>query len=126
MSILGVGIDLVDLSRIRAARKKNARFSERILTPEELALGRTKGDFDAFLGGRFAAKEAFVKALGCGIGPLSWQDIRVLSDERGNPFLEINEKVQAMPELTQGSHFHVSISHEKEMATAIVIWEAKE
>ncbi len=115
--IKGIGIDLIELDRIEAAME-NARFIERILTIEERAVfytlsGRRKVEF---LAGRFAAKEAYSKALGTGIGQnLSLQDVQILNDEKGKPVLT---------SLISGEEkIHVSLSHSQTMATAFVIIE---
>ncbi|UOE94358.1 holo-ACP synthase [Alkalihalobacillus sp. LMS39] len=116
--IQGVGIDIIELERIKEAQASNERFVEKILTPDE----RTRYDMLSakrkveYLAGRFAAKEAFVKAAGTGISKrYGWQDIQVLSDERGKPYIPL-------PDMK----VHVSISHSKEFAVAQVIIESIE
>src|SRR5699024_2759604 len=85
--IKGIGIDIIELSRIQKSVQNNPRFVHRILAEEEikhyenLSTDRRKVEF---LAGRFAAKEAFAKANGTGIGELSFRDIQVLSNENGN------------------------------------------
>ncbi|MCD8503345.1 MAG: holo-ACP synthase [Bacillaceae bacterium] len=114
--IIGTGIDLVELVRIEDAYHRQPKFAERILTGKERALfHKLKGRRAIeFLAGRFAAKEAYVKARGTGIGKKNgWQCIDVLPDEKGKPVIFVNgiEKV------------HVSISHSKDYAIAQVIIE---
>lgn len=115
--ITGLGIDIVELKRISEAINRNSNFVKRILTETE------QGYFDElsgkrkveFLAGRFAAKEAFVKALGTGIGKrCSWKDIEIIPDEHGKPLLQTKKEF---------GRIQLSISHSKEYAVANVIIE---
>lgn len=114
--ITGIGIDIVELHRIQKMADKHAKFALRILTAseyqqyEQLQGGRQV----EFLAGRFAAKEAYSKAIGTGIGKeLSFQDIEIAKDERGKPFIIKPVK----------NRIHLSISHSKDYAVAQVIIE---
>lgn len=115
--ISGIGLDIVEMDRIQELLNRNERFVHRILTEnekkryEELS-GVRRAEYVA---GRFAAKEAFSKALGTGIGEhVSFLDLEVLSDERGKPY--INQNIT--------NHIvHVSISHSKQFVVAQVIIE---
>ncbi|MCM2677042.1 holo-ACP synthase [Alkalicoccobacillus plakortidis] len=113
--IQGIGIDIIELERIKKAVKRNSRFAERILTESEQAASRHFSDSRKieFVAGRFAAKEAFVKASG--IKKISWHDIEILNDIQGKPTMTgpIEE------------YIHVSISHSQAYAVAQVIIEAK-
>ncbi|WP_059105956.1 holo-ACP synthase [Shouchella shacheensis] len=114
--IIGTGIDIIELTRIQMAIDRNRRFAARILTQKELDSSNELKDkrYIEFVAGRFAAKEAFVKAIGTGIGQaFSFQDIHILSDEHGKPYI-----VAAIEANT-----HVSISHSKDYAVASVIIE---
>src|SRR5690625_4560650 len=88
--IKGIGIDLIELERLRRSIKKNERIIERILTKNEreiyTALSSERRRIE-FFAGRFAAKEAFAKANGTGIGRLSFQHIDILPDAHGAPQL---------------------------------------
>ncbi|WP_377891902.1 holo-ACP synthase [Alkalihalobacillus sp. R86527] len=114
--IQGIGIDMIELDRIRKAVERNANFPARILTKEELAqFEKLKGHRKIeFLGGRFAAKEAYAKAVGTGIGKLSFQDITVQKSKEGAPFIEG----------TADKTVHISISHTNDHAIAQVIIES--
>lgn len=115
--IIGTGVDMIEIKRIRQAAERQSRFPERVLTAFELKkfealCGNRKFEY---LAGRFAAKEAMAKALGAGIGAeLSWQDMEIKSDEKGKPFIS-----SPYPYLC-----HLSISHTKEYAVAQVILES--
>lgn len=116
--ISGIGIDICEIDRIEQAQVKNEKFAERVLTPKELAIfNRLTGHRRyEFLAGRYAAKEAYSKAYGTGIGKLSFLDIEVLPNDKGQP------QVTKNPFL--GRAF-VSISHSREVAIAQVILEAE-
>jgi holo-[acyl-carrier protein] synthase len=106
----GIGVDIVDLERLDI---NNLHFVKRILSDRELQLyHQMKSDQRRleFLGGRFAGKEAYLKAYHKGIGGINFQDIEILNDESGCPFLN-DENAQ------------ISISHEKKYAVAFVIVE---
>lgn len=116
--IIGIGLDLVETHRIEKLRKRQERFPKRILTETEWQLYDTLSEKrkTEFLAGRFAAKEAYSKAIGTGIGKeLSFQDIEITSDEKGKPWI-------VKPTENQ---IHVSITHTKTHAAAQVIIERK-
>lgn len=114
--IQGIGIDMVELSRIDKIIISNSSFIQRVLTEEEYGvfLGLSHKRQVEFLAGRFACKEAFSKALGTGIGPVGLQDIEILNDLNGAP------RVTKSP--YQG-HVFVSISHTDQHAVAQIILE---
>ncbi|WP_078429415.1 holo-ACP synthase [Alkalihalobacterium alkalinitrilicum] len=116
--IKGIGIDIVEIARIKQAIERTDKFILRILTENERKKYHTltkQRQFE-YVAGRFAAKEAFVKAIGTGISKeVGWQDIEVVNDvNSGKPSIawKGNDKV------------HVSISHSKEFAVAQVIIES--
>lgn len=114
--IKGIGIDLVELARIKDAYERNPRFAERILSENELSRFKTLSEKRRieFLAGRFAAKEAYAKANGSGIGgELSFQDMEIATGENGKPYFVKPKRVGV----------HVSISHSDQYAIAQVIIE---
>jgi holo-[acyl-carrier protein] synthase len=116
--IKGIGIDIVELERIEQAMKRQPRFVDRILTSTEQKewLAFSPKRKVEFLAGRFAAKEAFVKAIGTGISAsFSWHDIQVKKESSGKPIL-IVEGVR--------DTIHLSVSHSKTYAVAQVIIES--
>lgn len=116
--IIGIGLDLVEMERIDKLRRRQERFSKRILTKVEWKLYHSLSEKrkTEFLAGRFAAKEAYSKAIGTGIGKeLSFQDIEIIPDEKGKPRI-----VKPI-----GNQIHVSITHTKTHAAAQVIIEDK-
>ena len=112
------GIDLVEIDRINSLDPaKKTRFLQRILTPKERETHLT----DKSIAGVFAAKEAAAKALGCGIGPISWQDMEVLPDEKGKPILSLHGPALHAANDTGITIWSVSITHTATLAAAQVI-----
>ncbi len=114
--IRGIGIDMIEIDRIKQVIQRNAAFAGRILTERERReYQQISGHRSVeFLAGRFAAKEAYAKARGTGIGRLSWQDICVRKSPEGAPYIESAD---------QDEKVHISISHTKQHAIAQVIIE---
>ena len=123
--IYGVGTDIVNIDRIQKIIFKNREgFIKRVLTDHEQALFANKADSAAFCAKRFAAKEAFSKALGTGIGKVvSFQDLTVRNNENGKPHFIPSEKLRLYL-LEKGiKKAHLSISDESQNAVAFVILE---
>jgi holo-[acyl-carrier protein] synthase len=122
MSVFGIGIDLVSVARVRAALERfPERFRKRVFTPTEVGFCETLGDKYQSYAGRFAAKEAFSKALGTGLrGAIGWTEIDVLDNERMRPTIRATGRAEA---ILAGRKVHVSISHLPDYATAIVVIE---
>ncbi|MFX3674892.1 MAG: holo-ACP synthase [Paenisporosarcina sp.] len=113
--ITGIGLDVTEIDRIESALKRTTRFAKRILTQyeHERFSHLSKRRQIEFLAGRFAAKEAYSKATGTGIGrECSFQDIEIRSNELGKPYLYFKEKK------VKG---FVSITHTKQFAAAQVV-----
>lgn len=118
--IHGIGIDIIELKRIERLLDKNDKFADRMFTGREKeAFGRLTGQRRIeYAAGRFAAKEAFVKAAGTGISKAyGFQNIEVLNEPNGRPVL------YAFVDGVPGAKVHVSISHSREWAAAQVIIE---
>ncbi|WP_284141772.1 holo-ACP synthase [Virgibacillus sp. LDC-1] len=119
--IIGTGIDIIELKRIKQTMEQQSRFVSRVLTERERAYylqitsQRRKVEF---LAGRFAAKEAFAKAAGTGIGSLGFHDMEVLADEQGAPIMTVTGY--------ESYSIFVSISHSEAYAIAQAIIEGKE
>lgn len=115
--IIGHGIDLQDISEVKKAYQKNPKFAQRVLTDNELAIFLSfKSDKRQmeFLAGRWAAKEAFSKAVGTGIGKLGFHDIEILPDEKKRP---------SVTKSPFGGTVFLSIAHSGGFAQASVILE---
>lgn len=114
--IVGIGIDTCDVQRFAAATARSSAFLDRVLTPleqEGTVLNRA---------GRFAAKEAFAKALGAPVG-LVWTDVEVRKDDEGRPVFVSTGTVAARVAALGVSGVHLSITHDAGVATAMVICE---
>ena len=124
--ILGVGIDIIEVARIRASHEKfGERFARRILLPAEIEYCVAHKDPAPFLAVRFAAKEAISKAFGTGIGAqLGWKDMEIRHKETGEPFVVLHGDRQKLIELRKGKHVLVSLSHTVNYATAVAILES--
>jgi|TARA_B110000503_G_scaffold38382_1_gene63014 holo-[acyl-carrier protein] synthase len=120
--IIGIGTDIVKISRIKEAydRHKN-RFAEKILRPAELNIFQEKQQSISYLAKRFAAKEAASKALGTGIGSISWQDIEIRNDSSGAPILLLLGAAQIRMEVLGATQSFVSLSDEVNHAVAFVV-----
>ena len=117
--ILKTGIDLIEINRIRKALERHGeRFLERIFTPGEIAECRNRAET---LAACFAAKEAVVKALGTGIGPVSWTEVECLHHASGEPYLVLHGSARRIAEALGLTNWAVSQSHSQEMATAVVV-----
>jgi holo-[acyl-carrier protein] synthase len=127
--IFGVGLDMLEIDRMKKLLTGTSadRLMARILTKaeQEIALTR-KGRLAEFVAGRFAAKEAVVKAFGCGLGGIiGFQDIEILPDAWGKPRCSISHDALVRLGLTpsESLRFHISITHSQTMAAAYVIIE---
>lgn len=117
MGIVGVGVDVVEVARLEQALVRTPALADRLFTAGEQAAGRSES-----LAARFAAKEAVAKALGAPAG-LSWLDAEVVRDPSGRPRLVLHGGV-AQEAAAQGiSTWHLSLSHDGGIATAVVVAE---
>lgn len=123
--IFGIGTDIVEVSRIEdsLARFGDA-FAQRILTKQEWLSFQQSKTQARFLAKRFAAKEAFAKALGTGLRePATFQNIGVTHDDLGKPVLDLAPTLQALLDKKGILQQHLSISDEKALAAAFVVLE---
>ena len=124
--ILGTGFDLTALPRIKSLLEKHEeRFLTRILTAAELAaLPAEPARRVAYAAGRWAAKEAAVKALGSGFSAgIGFHDVEIVTLEEGRPELRLHGRAEELAREKGVTSLHVSISHERDMAGAMVILE---
>jgi phosphopantetheine--protein transferase-like protein len=121
--IYGIGIDIVKINRIREVVEKwGQRFLDRVFTAREISYCFAKTPPYLSLAVRFAAKEAFIKAIGSEI-PLVFTDIEVVNMENGKPFLQLSAKLEDFVQIKQIRKTHLSLSHEHEYGIACVILE---
>ncbi len=123
--IVSIGIDIIEVYRISETLTRTPRFVERVFTEKERAYCESKGAASAqSFAARFAAKEAFLKALKTGWrGRITWQDMEILNDAQGVPSLEIKGEARKLLENLGANKIHLSISHTTDHAVAQVILE---
>lgn len=122
--VVGFGIDAVDINRIRRWME-NAGLLSRFFHPQELAETKTRGLTAAYsLAARFAAKEAYGKALGTGLKGITLKNILVTNNPSGKPELTLLGDAAIPFERIDGTRIHLSLTHESNMAIAGVILES--
>jgi holo-[acyl-carrier protein] synthase len=124
--IVGVGIDLVAVGRLESTLAAwGERFERRVFTAGERAHCRAQRRPGLAFAARFAAKEAFSKAVGTGLAAgLRWTDVEVVRDPAGAPGLCLTGAARALAERRGADRLHVSLSHDRELAIAVVVLEA--
>ncbi|PWI43708.1 holo-ACP synthase [Streptomyces sp. ICBB 8177] len=120
--IIGVGIDVAEIARFEEALRRTPALADRLFLPAELRLPDGERRGAASLAARFAAKEALAKALGAPPG-LLWTDAEVCAEDSGRPRLEVRGTVAARAEALGVRTWHVSLSHDAGVASAVVIAE---
>jgi holo-[acyl-carrier protein] synthase len=121
--ILGIGIDVVHVYRLKRWEKIPGLF-QRFFHDDELRVALPKGESGILsLAARFAAKEAFGKALGTGLHGLSLKEIAVMNDELGKPHFHLHGRALTALEKLGGKGVYVSLSHERDNALAMVVIE---
>jgi len=117
--ILKSGIDIIEIARIQAALDRHGeRFLKRVFTDLEIIECRGRAEALAV---RFAAKEAASKALGTGIGPISWREVETLHKWSGEPYLVLRGTAERIAEELGLAVWAVSLSHSRENAIAVVV-----
>jgi holo-[acyl-carrier protein] synthase len=123
--IISIGIDIIEVSRVRETIARTPRFAERVFTEAERAYCESRGAVAAqHYAARFAAKEAALKALQTGwSGGIAWQDVEVAAKESGAPIILFHGRALELYEATGANAAHISISHTTQHAIAEVILE---
>jgi holo-[acyl-carrier protein] synthase len=117
--ILKTGVDIIEIPRIQAALDRHGeRFLKRVFTEREILECRGRAEALAV---RFAAKEAASKALGTGIGPISWREVETLHKRSGEPTLVLHGAAKRIAEELGLAVWAVSLSHSRENAIAVVV-----
>jgi len=126
--IISIGIDIIEVARVREVLARTPRFVERVFTTAERAYCDGRGAVAAqHYAARFAAKEAALKALQTGWrGGISWQDVEIASRNTGAPYLILHGPVQELFEKSGATAAHLSMSHTSEHAIAEVILEQED
>jgi holo-[acyl-carrier protein] synthase len=125
--IVGIGTDVCSIERIaKSLERFGERFVKRILTPDERPRFERTRDKAGHLAKRFAAKEAFSKAIGTGIhAPFTWHSISVTRNPKGKPGIKPNEIMEKHLKTLGVTQFHLSLSDDAGVAVAFVVLEAE-
>ncbi|MEW2413533.1 holo-ACP synthase [Streptomyces sp. NPDC046866] len=121
--IIGVGIDVAEIDRFGAALERTPNMAQRLFVDAELSLPSGERRGIASLAARFAAKEALAKALGAP-GNMLWTDAEVYVEHTGQPRVRVTGTVRARADELGVKSFHISLSHDAGVASAVVIAEA--
>ncbi|HTC21354.1 MAG TPA: holo-ACP synthase [bacterium] len=124
--IVGLGVDLIEIDRVKSAHLKHGqRFIDRLFTPGEAHYCLRKKDPYPSLAGRFAVKEAVIKAFGHGFGGRwKWTQIEVVREPSGKPTLKLTGIMEELRTKRNIDRVHLTIAHSKRDATATVIFES--
>lgn len=124
--IIGIGTDIVEVSRIEKLIEKNPSFLDKVYTDAEIAYCRAKAAMAQSFAARFAAKEAVMKAFGTGWAKgVSFKEIEVVNDGEGKPMVALSGKSLDYANKLRFQAIHLSLSHEKGYAVAFVVIERK-
>lgn len=122
--IYGIGNDIIEVARIQKALEKNNGFKEKVFSQREISACEAKAHKYQSYAARFAAKEAFMKALGTGWAEgIAWSEIEILNHESGAPYINLLAEKKYLALVREKFVIHVSLSHLKEYAIAEVILE---
>lgn len=120
--IVGVGTDIIEISRIKKAVEQN-NFLKKCFTEKELEFFKSKNDNAQHMAGNFASKEAVSKSLGTGFRNFGLKDIEILRNELGCPYVNLYGKAKELALELEIKNFQISISHCHEYAVAFVVAE---
>jgi holo-[acyl-carrier protein] synthase len=125
--IVGIGTDIVEVGRIARLLKTNLHFVDKVYSAAEIAYSSAKASPAQSYAARFAAKEAFMKAIGTGWDQgVSWKEIEVINNNEGKPELVITGRSAELARAMKIRKMHLSLSHEKDYAIAYVVLEAEQ
>ncbi len=122
--IVGVGVDAVDVARMREVLQRTASFRERTFTPGERADAEQRADPTERYAARFAAKEAVMKSLGLGLGAFGLHDVETVLEASGAPRLVLHGRAAEIAAERGVSAFHLSLTHTDVVAIAMVVAES--
>ncbi|WP_196887149.1 holo-ACP synthase [Aureivirga sp. CE67] len=120
--LVGIGTDLVNTQQIAEYKRQSKVFIDEIFTNNEIRYCESMAFPETHYAGRFAAKEAFFKALGTGIGfGMKFKDVEVIQDALGKPLIKLYRKAKILAEKKNAAAIHLSITHSKTSAIAFVV-----
>jgi holo-[acyl-carrier protein] synthase len=118
--VIGIGIDLVEVQRMRETIARTPTILDRLFTPAERAYAQAARDPSQRFAARFAAKEAAMKVLGVGVGDIGWHDVEVVRSTSGRPELRVTGRAGALADELGITRWMVSLTHTDTMAEAVV------
>lgn len=121
--ITGVGVDIVEIRRIKEAVERNDNFIDKLFNKEEVDYMKSRGMRPEYIAGRFAAKEAVAKALGTGFRGFSFKDIVIDRTALGKPIVVLKGKARVIAQKSGDYKIHLSISHGEDSAIAYAMIE---
>ena len=119
--MIGIGVDLVEVERMRTALARTPTLADRLFTPGERAYAESANDPSQRYAARFAAKEAAMKVLGVGLGAVDWHDIEVVRADSGAPELRITGRAYELAVDAGVREWKLSLTHTASMAEAVVL-----
>ena len=119
--MIGIGVDLVEVDRMRTVLARTPALAERLFTPGERAYAGQATDPSERYAVRFAAKEAVMKALGVGLGAIDWHDAEVIRASSGAPSLKITGRAATLAEAAGVTSWLLTLTHTSTMAEAIAV-----
>ncbi|MBM7614264.1 holo-ACP synthase [Alkaliphilus hydrothermalis] len=119
--IKGIGIDMIEIERIKEAMEKNSKFIERFFTSDEIGIFEEKNFRPSTIAGFFAAKEAVVKSLGTGFRHMKWKDVEIYQDPLGKPYVKLHNNGAKIAYDIGIEDILISISHSRFNAVAQAI-----
>ncbi len=120
-SVVGVGVDAVDIARFRDSLHRTPSMRDRMFTPDEIASLDTRVDAVPSFAARFAAREAVMKAMGVGLGAFDFHDVWVASHESGRPVLNVSGRADELARERGITSWHLSLTHTDGLAIAYVV-----
>jgi holo-[acyl-carrier protein] synthase len=123
VDLIGIGVDLVEVDRIRRTLARTPALVERLFTDAERAYCERRRDPTERFAARFAAKEAVMKALGVGLGAVGWHEVEVVRAESGRPSLALSGRAADLAAELGVVRWHLTMSHTSRVAEAIAVAE---
>jgi holo-[acyl-carrier protein] synthase len=123
VDLIGIGVDLVEVDRMRRTLARTPALVERLFTDAERAYCERRRDPTERFAARFAAKEAVMKALGVGLGAVGWHEVEVVRAESGRPSLALTGRAADLAAELGVVRWHLTMSHTTRVAEAIAVAE---
>lgn len=121
--IKGVGVDIIEIDRIKKAVQRNSSFIKKLFSDKEIEYAKSEKLRAEYLAGRFSAKEAVSKALGTGFRGFEFKNIEIYKDNLGKPIVVLSGKARDIAEESGNYQIQLSISHDRDKAIAYAVME---